>query len=255
MTGVNGYTFTGRILAWAAQSAAEGGLKGTGALGPVEAFGLAPARRRLQLGRHRREGSAAAGLAARACGCRVTPPRGGGWRCWVAPRWLALAAGIVVGAATRWRRRRRRRRDARRSARRAAGRRPPEPAPAGRPADDLDVPGRAAAGYIRRRLRAGETAGVILFGSNAGPPDQWQRLTRDAPALRAIDGALVMVDQEGGDVRTVGWAGTDDGRSRSRARPREVRRGRPCRRGCSCAASGVNVNLAPVADVPSAAPP
>jgi short subunit dehydrogenase-like uncharacterized protein len=42
VTGVNGYTFTGRILAWAAQSAAEGGLKGTGALGPVEAFGLGP---------------------------------------------------------------------------------------------------------------------------------------------------------------------------------------------------------------------
>jgi short subunit dehydrogenase-like uncharacterized protein len=41
VSGVNGYTFTGRILAWAAQSAAEGGLKGTGALGPVEAFGLA----------------------------------------------------------------------------------------------------------------------------------------------------------------------------------------------------------------------
>ena len=42
VTGVNGYTFTGRILAWAAQGAAEGGLKGTGALGPVEAFGLGP---------------------------------------------------------------------------------------------------------------------------------------------------------------------------------------------------------------------
>jgi short subunit dehydrogenase-like uncharacterized protein len=40
VTGVNGYTFTGRILAWAAQSAAEGALKGTGALGPIEAFGL-----------------------------------------------------------------------------------------------------------------------------------------------------------------------------------------------------------------------
>jgi short subunit dehydrogenase-like uncharacterized protein len=38
--GVNGYTFTGRILAWGAQRAAEGGLTGTGALGPVEAFGL-----------------------------------------------------------------------------------------------------------------------------------------------------------------------------------------------------------------------
>jgi short subunit dehydrogenase-like uncharacterized protein len=40
VTGVDGYTFTGRILAWGAQRAAEGGLKGTGALGPVDGFGL-----------------------------------------------------------------------------------------------------------------------------------------------------------------------------------------------------------------------
>jgi short subunit dehydrogenase-like uncharacterized protein len=40
LTGVDGYTFTGRSLAWAAQRAAEGGLQGSGALGPVEAFGL-----------------------------------------------------------------------------------------------------------------------------------------------------------------------------------------------------------------------
>jgi short subunit dehydrogenase-like uncharacterized protein len=40
VSGVNGYTFTGRILAWGAQRAAEGGLQGTGALGPLDAFGL-----------------------------------------------------------------------------------------------------------------------------------------------------------------------------------------------------------------------
>jgi short subunit dehydrogenase-like uncharacterized protein len=40
LAGVNGYTFTGRILAWAAQRSTDGGLQGTGALGPVEAFGL-----------------------------------------------------------------------------------------------------------------------------------------------------------------------------------------------------------------------
>jgi short subunit dehydrogenase-like uncharacterized protein len=40
LKGVDGYTFTGRMLAWAADRAASGGLKGTGALGPVEAFGL-----------------------------------------------------------------------------------------------------------------------------------------------------------------------------------------------------------------------
>jgi short subunit dehydrogenase-like uncharacterized protein len=40
VTGVDGYTFTGRVLAWGAQLAADGGLQGTGALGPVDAFGL-----------------------------------------------------------------------------------------------------------------------------------------------------------------------------------------------------------------------
>jgi short subunit dehydrogenase-like uncharacterized protein len=40
LTGVNGYTFTGAILAWAAERAAAGGLQGTGALGPADGFGL-----------------------------------------------------------------------------------------------------------------------------------------------------------------------------------------------------------------------
>jgi short subunit dehydrogenase-like uncharacterized protein len=40
LKGVDGYTFTGAMLAWAAERAAAGGLKGTGALGPVDGFGL-----------------------------------------------------------------------------------------------------------------------------------------------------------------------------------------------------------------------
>jgi short subunit dehydrogenase-like uncharacterized protein len=40
LKGVDGYTFTGRILAWAAERVAAGELKGTGALGPVDGFGL-----------------------------------------------------------------------------------------------------------------------------------------------------------------------------------------------------------------------
>jgi short subunit dehydrogenase-like uncharacterized protein len=38
--GVDGYTFTGRALAWGAITALAGGLEGSGALGPVAAFGL-----------------------------------------------------------------------------------------------------------------------------------------------------------------------------------------------------------------------
>jgi short subunit dehydrogenase-like uncharacterized protein len=40
LAGVDGYTFTGRALAWGAHKAADGGLQGTGALGPVDGFGL-----------------------------------------------------------------------------------------------------------------------------------------------------------------------------------------------------------------------
>lgn len=40
LTGVNGYTFTGEILAWGAVTAATSGLQGTGALGPADGFGL-----------------------------------------------------------------------------------------------------------------------------------------------------------------------------------------------------------------------
>ncbi|HEX8073513.1 MAG TPA: saccharopine dehydrogenase NADP-binding domain-containing protein [Thermoleophilaceae bacterium] len=40
VSGDNGYDFTGRILAWGAATAATSGLEGTGALGPVDGFGL-----------------------------------------------------------------------------------------------------------------------------------------------------------------------------------------------------------------------
>jgi short subunit dehydrogenase-like uncharacterized protein len=40
VSGVNVYTFTGRMLAWGADRAAAGALRGVGALGPVDAFGL-----------------------------------------------------------------------------------------------------------------------------------------------------------------------------------------------------------------------
>jgi short subunit dehydrogenase-like uncharacterized protein len=40
LEGGNAYDFTGAILAWGAATAAAGGLQGTGALGPVDGFGL-----------------------------------------------------------------------------------------------------------------------------------------------------------------------------------------------------------------------
>jgi short subunit dehydrogenase-like uncharacterized protein len=40
LSGVEGYEFTGAILAWSAERVAAGGLEGAGALGPVQAFGI-----------------------------------------------------------------------------------------------------------------------------------------------------------------------------------------------------------------------
>lgn len=106
--------------------------------------------------------------------------------------------------------------------------------------------GTAAPAYIRRRLRNGEGAGVILFGANVVEAAQLRRLTRTLQRS-ARGGALIATDQEGGEIRNVPFAGPVAAQS-AQATPRaagaaaaEAARG--LRR------SGVNVNLAPVADV------
>ena len=100
--------------------------------------------------------------------------------------------------------------------------------------------------YIRRRLRAGETAGVILFGRNGGDAAQWRRLTRSIQSA-ARGRALVMVDQEGGDIRTVSFAGPAAGQA-SQGAPQQVQAAAREAAG-QLRGVGVNVNLAPVADV------
>lgn len=103
--------------------------------------------------------------------------------------------------------------------------------------------------YIRRRLRARETAGVILFGANGGDAAAWRRLTRQVQGA-AGGRALIMVDQEGGEIRTVDHVGPAAGQP-FQGPPASVRRtARSTGRGLR--AAGINVNLAPVADVPRA---
>jgi beta-N-acetylhexosaminidase len=80
-------------------------------------------------------------------------------------------------------------------------------------------------GYMERRLRDGETVGAVLFGANVVDADQTRRLTASIQDAAGGD-ALVMVDQER-TVRQLPFADTAD----------------------DLAGAGVNVNLAPVADV------
>lgn len=86
--------------------------------------------------------------------------------------------------------------------------------------------GTALPPYLKRRLEAGETTGVIVFGANVPSQGVAKRLTADIQRAAGGD-ALVAADQEGGDIRTLAFTNTNRG----------VRD------------AGVNVNLAPVADV------
>ncbi|HEX2160973.1 MAG TPA: glycoside hydrolase family 3 N-terminal domain-containing protein [Thermoleophilaceae bacterium] len=106
--------------------------------------------------------------------------------------------------------------------------------------------GTSAPGYVRRRLRDGEGAGVILFGGNVVDATQLRRLTRSIQGA-ARSGALIATDQEGGEIRNVPFAGPAAPQSAT-ATPAEARAAATeAARGLRSA--GVNVNLAPVADV------
>ncbi len=100
--------------------------------------------------------------------------------------------------------------------------------------------------YVHRRMRRGEGAGVILFGGNVADARQLRGLTRGIQRS-ARGGALVMTDQEGGEIRNLEYAGPLVGQSAT-ATPAAARAAaRTAAR--ALRAGGVNVNLAPVADV------
>ena len=102
--------------------------------------------------------------------------------------------------------------------------------------------------YVPEALRAGRAAGVILFKDNVVSRADLRRLVRTLQR-GARGSALVATDQEGGEIRNLEWARPVEGqaamttperaRSDARGAARDLR------------AAGVNVNLAPVADVAS----
>lgn len=110
----------------------------------------------------------------------------------------------------------------------------------------LSFSGTVVPEYVREALRERRAAGVILFGGNISDPSQLRLLTRE---LRRAGGRpIVAVDQEGGSVRRVSWAGP------VAAQPDQLREG-TVRSDATAAArqlrsAGITVALAPVADVP-----
>ena len=110
----------------------------------------------------------------------------------------------------------------------------------------LSFRGARAPGYVKEILREGRAAGVVLFQSNARSRRQVRSLTRRLQ--RSAGGrALVATDQEGGPIRILSFADPVEGQA-DQSNVREA--AAAARRGArDLARVGVNVNLAPVADV------
>ena len=91
---------------------------------------------------------------------------------------------------------------------------------------------------------------MILFRDNVVSPAQLRALTRSLRRASPEREPLVCVDQEGGEVRILPWAGPERAaadQARGTVRADALAAGRELR------AAGVGVTLAPVADVPSVA--
>jgi len=112
----------------------------------------------------------------------------------------------------------------------------------------MSFDGTEAPAYIRRRLRDGEGAGVILFGKNAPDSDTLRALT-DSLQQAARGGAIVATDQEGGDIRSVPFAAPEPSQGVLTTPDAAAQAAGEGARALRVA--GINVNLAPVADVAS----
>lgn len=137
----------------------------------------------------------------------------------------------------------------------------PSPLPSSVPAARLvgqklvvRIDGTVASPGILGRIRRGEVGGVILFGFNVTTPEALTALTTSLQKA-AQDGGqpplLIAIDQEGGNVNRIAWApptqsaldmGTSDTTDEVRAQGAAT--------GEALASLGINVDLAPVADVP-----
>jgi beta-N-acetylhexosaminidase len=118
----------------------------------------------------------------------------------------------------------------------------------------ITMGGHRVSAAVAGRVRRGEIGGVVLLGSNITTRRALIRLTRTLQRAAAEGGQpplLIAVDQEGGSVRRVPWAAPmipvpEMGRIGS---PR-IARGQGVRTGAALRQVGINVDLAPVADVP-----
>ncbi len=113
----------------------------------------------------------------------------------------------------------------------------------------LRFAGTEAPGYVRRVLRQGRAAGVILFGDNVADPVQVRRLTRSLREASPGTVPIISVDQEGGSIRNLPWAEPE--RSAPEQQAFGTVREDSKAAGQDLSEAGINVTLGPVADLPT----
>jgi beta-N-acetylhexosaminidase len=105
------------------------------------------------------------------------------------------------------------------------------------------------------RIRRGEVGGVILFGSNITTPTALVALTAELHAAAAAGGQprlLIVIDQEGGTVKRIPWAPpTLSAAQMGAIGLASVAQAQGSATGTALHGLGIDVDFAPVADVPS----
>jgi beta-N-acetylhexosaminidase len=105
------------------------------------------------------------------------------------------------------------------------------------------------------RIRRGEVGGIILFGPNVTTPTALIALTAQLRAAAATGGQprlLIAVDQEGGPIKRIPWAPpTLSAPQMGRLGSASVARAQGASTAAALRALGIDVDLAPVADVPA----
>ena len=105
------------------------------------------------------------------------------------------------------------------------------------------------------RIRRGEVGGVILFGPNISTPDALVTLTKKLHAAAVAGGQpplLIAVDQEGGPIKRIPWAPpTISPPAMGKSGSASVARTQGASTGVALRDLGIDIDLAPVADVPA----
>jgi beta-N-acetylhexosaminidase len=103
------------------------------------------------------------------------------------------------------------------------------------------------------RVKAGQVGGVILFGPNVKSPAQLTALDASLQAAASAGGRpplIIATDQEGGEVKRIPWAPPGRSAKQLGALPASASTRAGALTATALHADGVNVDLAPVADVP-----